>query len=165
MQWLKTWVLRANRPGFKFQPGHQPAAGLYLGKFLCCICWVTSSSRFTLDFPRTGNPLSQPGHTQERIKMVLSFWGVKPNCIRLLWCLGSFFRFVFIYFLTEGKVFYNVVMFSALQQHKSAIIIHISPLSWASLHPPIPSHPSRSSPGWAPCVIQKLLTSYLVYTQ
>lgn len=35
MQWFKTWVLRAKRPGFKFQLGHEPAAELYLGKSLC----------------------------------------------------------------------------------------------------------------------------------
>ena len=44
-----------------------------------------------------------------------------------------------IYFLIEGKLLYNVMMVSAIRQHKSAIIIHISP-------PPLPSaHPSRSS--------------------
>ena len=34
-----------------------------------------------------------------------------------------------IYFLTGGKLLYNVVLVSAVQQLKSAIIIHISPSS------------------------------------
>ena len=45
--------------------------------------------------------------------------------------------FFLIYFLFEGKFLYNVIMVSAIQQHKSAIIIHIAP---PSSHP---SHPSR----------------------
>ena len=36
-------------------------------------------------------------------------------------------------------------MISAIQQHESAIGIHMSPSSWTSLPPPIPSHPSRLS--------------------
>ena len=41
---------------------------------------------------------------------------------------------------------YNIVLVSAVQYSESAICIHISPLSWASLPPthPLPSQPSRS---------------------
>ena len=35
--------------------------------------------------------------------------------------------------------------FSIIQQHESAIGVHISPPSWISLLPPTPSHPSRLS--------------------
>ena len=47
--------------------------------------------------------------------------------------------FFLIYFLTERKLLYNVVLVSAIWQHESAIIIHIFP----SLRnfPPIP-HPT-----------------------
>lgn len=33
VQWLRTWVLRANRPGLKFQLSHRPVAklGLFVG--------------------------------------------------------------------------------------------------------------------------------------
>ena len=42
-------------------------------------------------------------------------------------------------FLTGGKLFFNVVVVSAIQQCKSATIIHISPLSSASLPSPNPT--------------------------
>ena len=44
---------------------------------------------------------------------------------------------------------HNIVLFSAIYQHKSAIGIHMSPRSWISLSPPTPSHLSRlsQSPG------------------
>ena len=52
-------------------------------------------------------------------------------------------------FLIGGWLLYNVVLFSATHQHESAIGLHMSPPSWASLPPPSPSHPSRlsQSPG------------------
>ena len=52
----------------------------------------------------------------------------------------------FFSFLIRRKLQYNVVLVSIIQQCKSAIIIHISPSSWASLpslHSPMP--PARSS--------------------
>ena len=52
----------------------------------------------------------------------------------------NFFLMSFIYFLFT---FYNVVLVSAIQQHGSAIIIHVSPPPWASLPSPSP-HPRRS---------------------
>ena len=42
------------------------------------------------------------------------------------------------FFLIGGKLLYNVVMVSAARQCKSAIIIHMSPLPWASHSPSIP---------------------------
>ena len=42
-----------------------------------------------------------------------------------------------------GKLLYNVVLVSAIQQHESAITIYISPPPWASTTPS--SHSSRSS--------------------
>ena len=55
-------------------------------------------------------------------------------------------------------------MLVSAAQDESAICIHISPPSRASL-PPASSHPSRvhSALNWAPCVIQQLPTSYLFY--
>ena len=54
------------------------------------------------------------------------------------------------YFLTEGYLLYNVVLFSAIQQCKSVIIIYIyiyMHIYSLPLQPPspFPSHPSRSS--------------------
>ena len=50
------------------------------------------------------------------------------------------------------------MLISAVEQHKSAIIIHIAPPSWAFIPS---SHPSplghHRVPSWAPCVIQQLL--------
>ena len=37
------------------------------------------------------------------------------------------------------------MLVSAVQQSESAICIHISPLSWTSLQPPFPSHPTHLS--------------------
>ena len=46
--------------------------------------------------------------------------------------------FLSSFFLTEGKLLYNVVFISAIQQHESAVSTHISPPSRASLPPPQP---------------------------
>ena len=51
---------------------------------------------------------------------------------------------------------YSVVLVSAIQQHKSAVIRHTSPPSLASSYP-IPSGYHRA-PDWAPCATQQLLT-------
>ena len=51
---------------------------------------------------------------------------------------------------------FSVVLVSAIQQHKSAVIRHTSPPSLASPHP-IPSGYHRA-PDWAPCATQQLLT-------
>ena len=56
------------------------------------------------------------------------------------------------------------MLVSALQQCESAIITHISPSSWTSSPSPHPTSLSHHrAPGWAPCVIQQLLTSSLFY--
>ena len=47
---------------------------------------------------------------------------------------------MWFFFLIGGKLLYNVVLVSAIQQDESAIIIHISPPSWASLPLPTASH-------------------------
>ena len=54
------------------------------------------------------------------------------NCVfiyflLLFLCNLSFLKEFQIYFLIERKSFYNVVLASATQQHKSAIILHVSP--------------------------------------
>ena len=52
-------------------------------------------------------------------------------------------------FLIEIWLLYNTVLVSAIQQHESAIGIHMSPPSRTSLPPPTSSHPFRlsQSPG------------------
>ena len=53
-----------------------------------------------------------------------------------------------------------------IQENKSAIIIHIPRSSWASLPSPYPAHLDHQRvPVSAPCVIQELLTTYLIYTR
>ena len=42
-------------------------------------------------------------------------------------------------------MFYNIVLVSAIDQHESAIGVHMAPPSWNSLPPPTPSHISRLS--------------------
>ena len=68
----------------------------------------------------------------------------------------------FFFVLTGGKLLYNVVLVSAVQQCKSVIIIYI--ISLLSLPPLHPFH-SSGEPGCAPGVIYQLLTSYLFYTR
>ena len=57
----------------------------------------------------------------------------------------SFFYKKFYLFSIEEYLLYNIVSVSAIHQQKSAIDIHMSLLSWSSLPPPTPSHPSRLS--------------------
>ena len=68
--------------------------------------------------------------------------------------------FNFSLFLSGGKLLYKLLV-SATQQCKSDIIMHISPSSWASLPSPHPAllRPHRV-PGWAPWVIEQLLTRH-----
>ena len=56
-------------------------------------------------------------------------------------CPDAFFFFL-IYFLIGGNLLYSVVWVSAIHQRKSAVIIHVSPPSGASL--PSLCHPSRA---------------------
>ena len=63
-------------------------------------------------------------------------------------------------YLLQDNWLYNIVFVSAIYQHESATGVHISPPSWTSLPPPIPSHPTplgcHRAPGWASCVIQQI---------
>ena len=63
-----------------------------------------------------------------------SLWRVMPTLVRAMQC---FFFWSMIAFQC------CVELVSAIQQHESAIIIHICPPSWTFLQP-TPSHPSRS---------------------
>ena len=63
-------------------------------------------------------------------------------------------------FLTEEKLLPNVVLVSAIQQRKLATIIHVSSPSGACLPSPHPIPLGHHGVlGWAPWVIQQLLTS------
>ena len=76
---------------------------------------------------------------------ICDFMSKDSKTLQNLWANHSWF------FLIGVKLIYNVLMVSAVQQNKSAIIIPISPPSWASfpfLHPiPLGHH---RVPGWAP---------------
>ena len=83
--------------------------------------------------------------------------------------LFFFFHFLFLLLLNFSPLLFFNWSKTALQCcvgfcHiicESAMIIHVSVLSWASLPfshtTPVGYH---RAPGWAPCVIQQLLTSY-----
>ena len=70
------------------------------------------------------------------------------------------------FFFNWGIVLYNGVLVPAIQHSQSAIYIHISPPSWTPSHPiPYPTTLGHHrAPGWDPCAIQQLPTSYLFYT-
>ena len=75
----------------------------------------------------------------------------------LFFCLFGFFRLFIGYslplFFIGILLLYNVVLVFAVQ-HGSAICIHLSPHTWASIPP------FSQSMGWAPCAIQQLPTIY-----
>ena len=52
---------------------------------------------------------------------------------------------ILLLFIFNLKIFLNWHIIALQVQHESAICMHISPHSWASLSPPPISHPSRSS--------------------
>ena len=62
-------------------------------------------------------------------------------------------------------MFYNVVLVSAKPQHESAIGIAMSPPSGTCLPAPSSSYPFRlsQSPGLSSCVLQEIITGWLVY--
>ena len=73
--------------------------------------------------------------------------------------------FIFLFNLKIIAVQSHVVLVSAVQQHESVITIHIYSLTLeppSSSPCPIPLGRHRA-PGWAPCVIYQLPTSYLFY--
>ena len=63
--------------------------------------------------------------------------------------LERVFCFVFVLLLIEGWLLYNIVLVSAIHQHESTTVRHMSPSSWTSLPPFTPSHCSglSQSPG------------------
>ena len=63
-----------------------------------------------------------------------------------------FSSYYLFYFLIGVKLLYNIVWVSAVQWCRSAIGIHVSPPSWASLHPPTPLCHHRAA-DWVSCVI------------
>ena len=70
-------------------------------------------------------------------------WAVTD--IVLLMFLSSNFMLVFKKIFIARYLLYNIVLVSAIHQHKPATGIHLSPPSCTSLPSPIPCHPSRLS--------------------
>ena len=54
--------------------------------------------------------------------------------------LQDFYLISFNFFLIEGKLLYNIVLFYALQQHESATGIRSLPLGHTFHLPPHPTH-------------------------
>ena len=75
-----------------------------------------------------------------------------PNCYTSLnnYRRNNLDFFPYAFFLTGGKLLYNVVLVSATQQRESAINTHMSPVVHSPPHPtPLGCHRAL---GWAPCV-------------
>ena len=69
--------------------------------------------------------------------------------------------------LNWTELLYNIGLIAAIHQHESAIGIHMSPLSWTSLPPPILSHLSRllQSPSLTSLRYSKFpLAFYFIYS-
>ena len=69
-----------------------------------------------------------------RTQCSINVWSIPLWSIRwthISHFLGQF-HFIVVCFLTGGKLPYNAILVSAIQQGQSAIIIQISPHSWAS---------------------------------
>ena len=86
--------------------------------------------------------------------ILLTFYSACPYthkiCIYAILCFSFFLNFLFFNF-------YKVVLVSAVQQHKSAIIIHLSPPSGTFLHSPHPTplgHHNRNSSCHCCCVLK-----------
>ena len=73
--------------------------------------------------------------------------------------------FIIFFFFNWGKLFYNVVLVSAIQQCESAISIHMSPslLNFPLIPYSIPPLQNVTE-HWisAPCIIQQISTGYLI---
>lgn len=90
----------------------------------------------------------------------------------MLFCFIFLFEsFHLTYFITEVKLPYNVVLVSPVQQSESAVCMHLSPLSPASLPPPlIPPRPptilshQSAKLSWASYAIQPVPISHQFYT-
>ena len=82
----------------------------------------------------------------------LFFFFFNWKSLKCLGCSLLFFKKI-IYFLVGVQLVYNIVLVSTVQQHESAICIHISPFSWASLSPPSHHLGHHRAPSWALCVI------------
>ena len=92
-----------------------------------------------------------------------SFFHLNISIFPMATCLHNdhFFYFLFKYL---KNYFYTIVLVSALQQCKSAIILHIFSPSLASFPSPYPILPGHHRvPDWAPYTTQQLPTSCLSY--
>ena len=65
---------------------------------------------------------------------------IHPSLHHFLFGNHNILHFFYTYFLIGGKLFYNVVMVSAIQQCKSALTVHMSSPSGASLPFKLPTH-------------------------
>ena len=65
-------------------------------------------------------------------------------------------------FLIGGKLLFNVILVSAIQQNESVIIIYTLLLK-SPYCPPISPLQVITEPSWAPCVIQQLPTNSFIH--
>ena len=70
----------------------------------------------------------------------------------IVWLTTQILFIFFIYFLISGKLLYDFVLVSSIQQYKSVIILYIYIPSHLSLCLLLTSHPvgHHRVPGWAP---------------
>ena len=116
----------------KFQ--NMPTWVLKFRNFYMMVIWRALPWNLLKKFPH--NVISCLTHSQFR------YWHCESHPVFLFVCFGSEFFFFwdrFFCFFEIDFFFYNVVLISAIQQCKSAIIILTSPSSPASSLTPIPS--------------------------
>ena len=113
--------------------------------YILYVCYVVSSFSFISKYLLISLVISSLFHWLFRSlfnfhKFVNPQIPVSYSKFYFLWSENTLY-----FFLTKGSSLYNVMLVSAVQQHESAINVHISP-------PPPQSHPFRSSPSWTLCV-------------
>ena len=129
--------------------------------------WKSTAQTLTeqkhLAFPRVHNHSGTPSPTkcQFSLKKKNKREREREACYNANHSLSHSFGlciFCLFIFLSGGKLFYNHMLVSAIQQHKSVIILYI---------PSLLSFPPlciiTEWPGWAPCVIQQLPTNYFIH--
>ena len=97
-------------------------------------CSTQESTSWVTEQGKKGRKRMEHCSTKWRLKNTVlhkcvPLWSIRWTHISHF--LGQF-HFIFVCFLTGGKLPYNAILVCAIQQGQSAVIIQISPHSWAS---------------------------------